>query len=257
MRKLLILNYCDIVGTTSTDSARHLVSIQTLEAQLNIIQSSNIPIIRLKDWRRGNVSNGLNVALTFDGGHASHFTLVKPLLEKLNIQACFLPEIQKLETPTHMSWHEIKALTQQQHSIGIKDNNQPTLNKMNPNELILHLENLRRTMRSKMDQAVIEYAMPSGKISNKTLEFIEISGFSNILTNKAKINVDTEQFVLHRHRISGKMGFTDFSKLIQEQGWVLFKTGLFAEVESWFTAVNSIPDLDGNTEEVKPVEAAC
>ncbi|CAN0035580.1 unnamed protein product, partial [Chrysoparadoxa australica] len=138
-----------------------------------------------------------------------------PLLQACEIKATFFPESDKVNTEGYMNWTEINELSNQQHFIGAKEGKHDHLSKMNPNELIVFLENSRRTMRNKSEQRVNEFSLLSGKVSNRILEFIEIAGFSNVLTNKAKINIDTEQFVLHRHRINGKMGFTEFSKLIQ------------------------------------------
>lgn len=244
MKKLLILNYHDIlIKDTSNIENDFTVTYNQFTEHLDLIEQSNLPIVRLSEWKETNRTEDLLVALTFDDGHISHYNYIFPVLQERNIQATFFPIVSSIEQEGFMNWTHLNEIQENQHEIGSHGYSHKKLAWLPEREMQSEIMKSRKLLVQNLIGPVNHFALPYGVYTKNTLQYLANANYETVLTTESQMNLDTSSFVLHRFNIKNSMDGNHLLQLLNCNARTLKKRKNMSRTGLAYNRLSSLVNL--------------
>ncbi len=229
MKSLLILNYHKIVIETSKDewSAFDLPFSQ-FRYQLKLIEKSKTPVIALKDWLSGNLSNGFYIALTFDDGCSSVTDYALPELKKRRFPFSVFPVVEKVESSGSLKWNELKSMMSANVEIGSHGMTHKPLYSLLQDELNYEVRDSKEIIDEQLNIKTTYFALPFGVYGRRSLKTLRNSGYYTVFSTRSKLNYDPNLFIQHRLNVKSTMSLSEFESLLKGKKTYLLKRSVLS-----------------------------
>jgi len=209
---LPILMYHSVKPSVASGN-RLIVSVNTLERQMNFLKKHNYNVLNLEDaaalikGRRKLPPK--SIVLTFDDGNKDNYTYAFPILKKYNLPATIFLIFSEVGRPDRLSWEEINRMRDSGLiSFGSHTINHPFLEYIKSDEeLKREISGSKAMLEKKLGRPVDTFSYPMGRFDSKVRQFVVDAGYkAGVVSNPGKDYPNDDVFVLKRLRISENAG---------------------------------------------------
>ncbi len=146
--------------------------------------SYDLPESLLREHLVALRNSGLDVEVSFDDGHATHFTAAARVLEELSFKGIFFVTLGRTgNNPRFMDWNHLAELAQRGHQIGLHGWSHAMLTACNEQDLQRELEMPRNILREKLGLPAAAVSMPGGRWNDRVLKFCAKAGYAKVYTS--------------------------------------------------------------------------
>ena len=236
MNKLLILNYHAIAEDVHKDipvaNAIYEVNKSNFIAQLELLKKHNIEVCSLADLNKVELP-AFSVAITFDDGNSSDYSVAFPLLKEYGFAASFFPVVASINNH-NLTEEQLIELSENNFTIGSHGFRHIDLTTLSVDDQLKEFTNSKRTLEEKIGKQVTLFSAPFGKINKKSVSLARESGYSQILTTNFKLNnANPSPFVLHRWSVKKSTSLTEFENIIQNNSFTIGWKTIESQIKRW------------------------
>jgi len=213
-KEILILNYHQIDNGNYDDSSAldkiYAVRDTAFKEQVDALLSNKIPVVSLNDIYNDTIDASFAVSITADDGNNSDYEVIYPLLNKHNIPATFF-----LLTNKNINWSRINEMIGEGFSVGSHGISHCDLTKLSRSELRMELEQSKKLIEDKTNQAVDFFSLPFGLYNQKVMAAGREAGYKALLTTTVRLNDPKKnRFILHRWSIKRTTSLEEFEHVL-------------------------------------------
>ena len=155
------------------------------------------------------------IVLTFDDGHQSNVSLALPVLEKFGFKAHFFITTGWIETPFHLTSHQVKILSDKGMQVGSHGVTHGYFNEMNVETAQKELQMSRDSLRAIVDKSVASFSAPGGRITPETVDIGKSLGYTVFCTSRFAMMHSGEGLEgIPRFALRSDTSLNDFSKIV-------------------------------------------
>jgi peptidoglycan/xylan/chitin deacetylase (PgdA/CDA1 family) len=160
------------------------------------------------------------VTLTFDDGFESDVTQALPILQESSIPASFFIVPAFIGEPGHLSWNQVRALTEAGMTIGSHTLTHAWLPELSAKKLWEELEGSRQVIEDHIAAPVSLLSLPGGFYNQRVLETAWRAGYTIVSTTDYGVDrLDREgherPWVLKRNTMDLRMSWDALRALLQ------------------------------------------
>lgn len=182
------------------------ISVNHLEQQLKMLRDSGYSTVLPEDIYQ-HFTSGIPlpqkaVTITFDDGHAQHFSLVAPLLSKYGFKAVFFIPTAFIGKKYYLTKKEIRILADSGHTIGCHTYDHPSLASAKT-DWNKQLDYSRQQLEKITGQQVYYFAYPYGSWTDSAISQLKARHFRAAFQLTGKPSSADALFTLRRLMVSG------------------------------------------------------
>ncbi len=156
------------------------------------------------------------VLLTFDDGYSDQFRYAFPILREFGDRATFFVNVGSIDTPRHLSWHDVDAMARAGMSIECHGVSHADLASLSYTAQDYQIDRCIRTLSSRLGAAVQAYAYPSGAFDARTIELARRAGLLLGFTTDPRLQRDPlSPYEIARIRVINGMTDEFFDLLLE------------------------------------------
>ncbi len=160
------------------------------------------------------------VAITFDDGHASHYSLVFPELQRRSMTATFFVPTGWVGTPNRVTWEQLREMVAAGMSVQSHTVSHPFLSELGPEAVRRELTDSKRRLDEELDQDTRTIALPGGDFPRGwNVRDFEACSYPWIATsrwgsNRLEIGSDRPAPILRRYTVRRGTSVRRFDQLL-------------------------------------------
>ncbi len=187
------------------------------------------PCIAIAGGERGDDAKP-GVALSFDDGHMTNYTVAYPMLEKYGYKAFFFVTTDWIDKDFYMTEEMVKELSASGMIIGSHGTTHRYLTDVTLKEARTELEKSKKTLEDKLGIPITSLSAPGGRMNERVAELAASMGYTDIFVSEAKPGLECVGIKIHG-RLSCKRGqsLKQFSQMLfsgREPENPLFRKGI-------------------------------
>lgn len=181
-------------------------------AQLETIRSRECQVGLLRDlwWVRSLPGSFSPVAITFDDGHASDYSVALPLLLEFSFRADFFINTANVDSPGFLTWKQIGEMHKAGMSIQSHGHEHVDLSQLSPDALSRQLARSKSLIEDQLGCAVEFLSVPYGLVSSRIVDQALSEGYRAVCTSRpwpARMGeVEISRMAIHRQMSSRRFG---------------------------------------------------
>ena len=183
--KLTVLMYHAVVedsGQCDGADPHYAVLRRQFALHLKALRGSGLRASSIAALRAG--ASAVNtVAMTFDDGHASNRDAAEAL-GGYSFTADFLVNPSTVGKPNHLSWGDLRAMSDAGMSIQSHGYHHRYLDELEPSEVLAELVNSKREIEDRIGRAVTVFGPPGGRMSAGLAEAAAGAGYGALCTSR-------------------------------------------------------------------------
>ncbi len=163
------------------------------------------------------------VCLTFDDGNASDYWVVFPVLKRYQLKATFFIVSDRVGTPAHVTWDQLKEMSAHGMSVQSHSHTHPFLTQCTASEVREELAQSKAIIEKHLDKSVEIFAVPGGDWNTRCTSIVKECGYLTVCTSKAGINRGPlDLYSLERLSIRRTDSFDNFASFVTLDARALF-----------------------------------
>lgn len=170
--------------------------------------------VSLHESSPSDMSHGNQYLLTFDDGNVSDYEIVLPVLSRMDCIAAFFIVVEKIGTPHHLSWPQVRELYDAGMTIGSHSLSHQDMRKLDSAGQRRELLVSRLRIEHELGVAVTSFSFPFGKFNNDLIRFARDAGYSAICTSRHGV-ASFMTSPLPRNSINGSMSWNVVSRTLR------------------------------------------
>jgi peptidoglycan/xylan/chitin deacetylase (PgdA/CDA1 family) len=166
----------------------------------------------LKKWKTGKAIPNKPILVTLDDGYLDNFTIVYPILKRLQMKATIFVTSDFIGNSNHLSWGQINEMEQSGYiEFGVHTRHHVDLTEQSPVKLKDEIMGAKLRLDKKLGRETIAFAYPSGRYNHNVVEAVKRAGFEFAVTTASGRALQKQGFLtLHRVRIPGNQPLAKF-----------------------------------------------
>lgn len=222
VRAAVILMYHRLGGgrLAEREPGEHLYAVapEAFEAQLDALISAACTPGELSAVCSAIRSGPRNpVAITFDDGNTSDYSVALPALAKRRLPAAFFVTPAWVGHPGYMDWPEIRELAKAGMVVGAHGLEHVPLSSLPPEELRKHLAEARRVIEARLSQAPEWLALPGGFGGRREVEIAQDVGFRGVLGSVPRLVRRASDEPIPRFSVRRGQSLASFRGLVEQR----------------------------------------
>ena len=194
-----------------------VVDVEDFRKQLACLSEMGKRVVSLEQILStfGDGGSADQVALTFDDGHVSNYTLAMPALLEARASATFYIIAGRVDAdPNYVTSAHLREMDAHQMLIGSHTMTHPFLPQLSRQEIHRELSESRVRLEDILGRPVLDLAIPGGHVNASVFEIAEECGYRSVATCKVGVyrNGD-DPFCLPRVEIRRELGIADFQDI--------------------------------------------
>lgn len=193
---------------------RYGVTVEQFAAQMKWLKENGYETVSVDQMAAAIRGQGAlppkPIAITFDDGWRTQFTLAKPILDQYGFKATFYIVTNYAgRTPTFMSWEDIAALSAQGHWIGSHSLSHTSSTRLSAAQLTQEMTASRDILAQHTGKPITSYAYPYGATNKFAQEMAQQLGYDHAVgVVSSWQQKPSELYNLHRIEVSGFYGLS-------------------------------------------------
>ena len=169
------------------------------------------------------------IAISFDDGHASNFSLALPLLGRHRLKAVFFITAGWVGSkPGYMNWEQAKALHRAGHVVQSHGWSHKFLSKSSDSELQFELTESKRVIEDRLNAPVSAISIPGGRWDDRVLKACAAAGYNSVYTSDPLFTTASKYGIqIHgRMMVRRSMNLNELEKFLTADSFYLFNLRL-------------------------------
>ena len=215
--KYLVLNYHRLEEETSCND-EFVVRPSDFFRQLDLIKQLNLPgYLAGENVSAAHAETG--IAITFDDGNETDFTIAVPALRERGMKATFFPIVNEIVGPLKMDAPQIRQLSENGFAIGSHGMNHTELTSLSHDEQSNEMRQSLTELCRIVQKEIRSFAFPYGIYNSSLATLAEESGYCSAMTTEALLNdANDHSFLIHRWNIKRSTSMEEFREMISGNG---------------------------------------
>lgn len=165
------------------------------------------------------------IAIVFDDGWESNYTLAYPVLKKCGFTASFFVIVGKVGSKGMMTWDHIKEMADNGMEIGSHTLTHPVPTELSDEELEFELKESKRILEKKLGRKIDLLSSPTGFYNPHMAKIAKKVGYRALCISRIGLNdfSDSDLFCLKKIGIKRKLPFHVFKATVQRERSTLFR----------------------------------
>jgi len=207
------------------DLSRENYSInkEEFERQIRYLSENGFRSFLIDDFFRTHKaidSNRKGIAITFDDGNISDYSVAFPTLKKYGFVATFFITVNWIGTRNFVNWQHLKEMIKDGMSIQSHSLTHSFLSDLSTVNLYKELYESKNIIEENLDKTVRFISIPGGFFSKKVLNMAEDVGYKGAYTSVPGLTMldskEMEFTLLNRFVITRKTSFQNFKDIVGE-----------------------------------------
>lgn len=202
-------------GAKNSGEQLYVMQVQQFRRQMDCLQKSGFVTFFLEELLAMPQWPENALVLTFDDGHQSNAILALPILLEFGFKAHFFITSGWIETPFHLTSHQIQTLCAKGMQIGSHGVTHRYFNEMNVETAQEELQMSRDTLQAIVQKPVTSFSAPGGRITPAAIEIGKSLGYSIFFTSRVAVmhqGGDLED--IPRFAMRSDISLKDFAKIV-------------------------------------------
>lgn len=215
--KIPIIFYHAIVPEKGHDTQKYSVGVRQFTEQVDYLAKAGFKGVLMDEIFTGGKPDAKQVAVTFDDGAYSDFSIAAPILEKYGITATFFVTVNYVGKQGYVSWGDLRRMSGMGMSIQSHSLNHVFLSDLDDRSLTRELAGSKRLLEENVGTPVHYISLPGGFCSRKVLEAARECGYRGVCTSVPGYNAPGrgEFLVLKRMLVTRKTSLEDFATSVE------------------------------------------
>lgn len=216
--KYIVLNYHGIADYVTGSGGEFTVRPDDFQRQLDLIRELRLPLY-IAGQPPGDLHEDTGVALTFDDGNETDFTVTVPALKSRDMKATFFPVVNEISKPGKLNAAQVKLLVEEGFQVGSHGMTHRELTILNEIEQQLELTESLVALEKMTANKIRAFAFPFGTYTDSIIHLTEDAGYSCAMTTEVALNdAADDNFLIHRWNIKRNTTLEEFASMISGKG---------------------------------------
>ena len=198
MREIPILTYHGVEGQTQVGRSMtpgeivYLLKQESFEMQMEFLADHDFQSLLIDDLIEN--PNGFSnqsrksVCLTFDDGFSSDYSVVFPLLKKLQLRGTFFIVTSFVGNPGYVTWEQLREMRDNGMSIQSHSHSHPRLTQCTASEVSFELAKSKSLLEENLASPVHIFCVPFGHWQEEFTPFLNEYGYLALCTSQSGVN---------------------------------------------------------------------
>jgi len=215
-----ILIYHDIIRNNQVNNETHAIPVDEFRRQMEYLVDNGFKSLSLSEILRTDInSNETNqkiVAISFDDGHYSDFSLTFPLLTELKFVGNFFITVDWIGKAGYVTWDNLTEMQSEGMEIQSHTMTHRFLSSLNKSDMHKELRESKDKLEQRLNSRVDFVSLPGGFGSNMVSRIADQENYKGLCTSMPGWNEIISQsfFVLNRLNITRNTSFNTFKKIV-------------------------------------------
>jgi peptidoglycan/xylan/chitin deacetylase (PgdA/CDA1 family) len=222
--------------TARNSREKYAIGRDAFEAQIRYLHENGFGSLTLNDFHEGNGGSGRYVAITFDDGNYSDYSLACPILSKYGFRATFFVTTDRIGTKGHVGWSIIREMADAGMSVQSHGVSHKFLSDLSREEMYGELYASKNLIEGKICRPVHYISLPGGSCSRRVLRLAEEAGYKGVCTSKpgpTSLPIIHRSFaVFSRYVIHSGTTFKRFKNIADNDAYCIARSTLLHEMKS-------------------------
>ncbi|MEC4686305.1 MAG: polysaccharide deacetylase family protein [Nitrospirota bacterium] len=203
------------------NSEKYEINKKDFETQIRYLSDNGFQSFPVDDFFKtdnSGVTEGKGVAITFDDGNYSDYSIAFPILKKYGFTATFFITVNWIGTEKFATWTQLEEMSAAGMSIQSHSLTHPFLSDLSRDDLHKELDGSRKVLESKLSIPVTVLSIPGGFFSRDVLTMAEEVGYKGVCTSVPGLNkldsLESGFLILNRFVMTRKTSFQDFKAIV-------------------------------------------
>jgi peptidoglycan/xylan/chitin deacetylase (PgdA/CDA1 family) len=209
---ILMFHYISEPPPGANELRRDLsVSPESFSAQLERLRSEGYTSISMRDLvmhiRIGQPLPAKPLMLTFDDGHADHYTNAFPILRQHGFSGTFyvITGYADEGREEHLNWPQIVEMAEAGMEIGVHSLTHPDLRDQTLDYVVWQTLGPKQAIESRIPQAVTSFCYPFGLYDNQVVSVINSAHYwTGVTTQQGTLHTSDNLYAVERVRVRGE-----------------------------------------------------
>ncbi len=207
-------------GPVPKAEGKYWIDAPQFTGQLEKILSSGYLVAPVRDlwWVKNYPQGSSPLAITFDDGHATDYTVAYPLLLEFGFRADFFINTAFVGSRGYLTWSQIVELQKAGMSIQSHGHEHVDLTHLSPQELSRQLGHSKRLLEDQIGRPVEFLSVPYGLVNSRVIGEALSGGYSAVCTSRpwpARMGeAEINRMAIHR-----QMSCKRFESLLARKIW--------------------------------------
>ncbi len=207
-------------GPIPQAEGKYWIDAHQFAAQLEKILSSGYLVAPLRDlwWVKNYPEGSSPLAITFDDGHATDYTMAYPLLLELGFRADFFINTAFVGSPGYLNWKQIVEMQKAGMSIQSHSHEHVDLSHLSRQALSRQLEHSKKLIEDQTGRPVEFLSAPYGLVNSRVIGQALSEGYRAVCTSRpwpARMGkAEISRMAIHR-----QMSCRKFESLLARKIW--------------------------------------
>ncbi len=200
---------------------RYAISKEAFEGQINYLSENRFRSLSVNGLCKPHNTidkNGKGIAITFDDGNYSDYSIAFPILKKYGFIATFFVTVNWIGTKNYMNWSHLREMVAEGMSVQSHGLTHSFLSDLSIDNLHKELIESKNILEDNLNMPVEFISIPGGFFSKKVLSMAKNGGYKGVCTSVPGMNVlnssKKEFAVLNRFVMTRKIPFQDFKSIV-------------------------------------------
>jgi peptidoglycan/xylan/chitin deacetylase (PgdA/CDA1 family) len=202
------------------NNEKYAISRNEFERQIEYLSNNGFKSILIDDLCESLKLKNTDkkpIAITFDDGNYSDYSIAVPILKKYGFVATFFVTVNWLEKKKYLKWSHIKKIKEAGMSVQSHSLTHSFLSDIKSNQLFKEIYESKKVIEERTNSRVHYFSLPGGFFSTKVLSVLKENNYIGVCTSVPGMNrLITEQkefFILNRLLITRKTSFNKYKAI--------------------------------------------
>lgn len=218
--KIPIIFYHAICADEASDTQKYSIGAGQFMEQMDYLNRSRFKGVLIDDLFKGcSIPNDNQIAVTFDDGAYSDFSIAVPILRKYRIPATFFITVNYIGKQGYVEWDDLRQMSDMGMSIQSHSLNHVFLSDLDEKNLYAELSESKRLLEKNIGKPVHYISLPGGFCSKRVLDAAKHCGYKAVCTSVPGYNMPASGsnsfLVLKRMLVTRKTRLEDFAASVE------------------------------------------
>ena len=205
-KEIPVLCYHNIKSILDHHSPELTITDKTFNAQMEMLFDSGYHTI-LPDELYDHLTRGSDlpakpIMLSFDDSHEEHFSIAADQMKKYGFRGVFFVMTIAIDKPGYLYREEIKALSDEGHTIACHTYDHPVLTKLKDNEWTKQIDESKKLLEEITGKPVYYFAYPYGAWNERVIEELKKRGIKEAFQLSEQQSLRDPLFTVRRIMVS-------------------------------------------------------
>ena len=171
---------------------RYSIRKEAFEDQMRYLSETGVQSLLLDEFfsiQQASERERKKIAITFDDGNESDYSIALPILKKYGLKATFFITVERISKNNYLSWSQLMKMNDHGMSIQSHGLTHAFLNCLTEGDAQRELLESKQEIQGRLGTEVNYFSLPGGFSSPFVLDLVEEAGYQGVCTSGPGLNL--------------------------------------------------------------------